>query len=443
MTVDEIFSSESEHLYFRLVAARNALNAADDTETVQVLNNILDETLNNLTAIGTPEEISKAEEIVVRKSNKTVKDYLTSKRFSMIAMGIGLGAAAISLLVLCIILLGSNSEFKDKIKPIITIVLVGGGITAAALFVSSFMKKKMAEAREALQGKIVIGYRLDNETKSRSQSAKSSGKKESHGGRAKVVRNYGGILKLVIPLALIAVIGIVIYNNRDKIVTSAKEILYKTGLYDPSPAYSRERHDELRTTLLNTKKEIFYNEAEKLFEAEDYLKASEVYKECGNYKDAEGMSLVAVCSNYYLLAKEALPDSMSNALTNLNMLKKPNLDMLNGNYSEQFAEIKKTKTIMFEDTEKLISQYSNYLSYVATYKNSDDKFVIKDFAIRDYYVLYINEERLGWRKVTVVNDKDGYDFKLVEKNGEEDITWYIAEDNVLKVVGEEETVLKR
>ena len=65
MTVDEIFSSESEHLYFRLIAARNALNAANDNETRQVLNEILDDTLNNLSRIGTDEEIAAAEEIVV------------------------------------------------------------------------------------------------------------------------------------------------------------------------------------------------------------------------------------------------------------------------------------------------------------------------------------------------------------------------------------------
>ena len=53
MTVDEIFSSESEHLYFRLIAARNALNAANDNETRQVLNEILDDTLNNISRIGT------------------------------------------------------------------------------------------------------------------------------------------------------------------------------------------------------------------------------------------------------------------------------------------------------------------------------------------------------------------------------------------------------
>ena len=52
MTVDEIFSSESEHLYFRLIAARNALNAANDNETRQVLNEILDDTLNNISRIG-------------------------------------------------------------------------------------------------------------------------------------------------------------------------------------------------------------------------------------------------------------------------------------------------------------------------------------------------------------------------------------------------------
>ena len=65
MTVDEIFTSESEHLYFRLIAARNALNAANDSDTIQVLNDILDETLNNIDRIGTDEEIAAAEVPIV------------------------------------------------------------------------------------------------------------------------------------------------------------------------------------------------------------------------------------------------------------------------------------------------------------------------------------------------------------------------------------------
>ena len=441
MTVDEIFSSESEHLYFRLVAARNALNAAGDSETEQVLNDILDQTLNHLERVGTQEEIAAAEQIVVRKSNKTVKDYLTSKRFSMIALGVGLAAAAISLLVLCIILFGSNSEFKDKIKPIITIVLIGGGITAASLFISSFMKKKMAEARGSLRGKTVIGCKLDA-SENKAQPAKSSGTKDARSGKAKVVRNYGGILKIIIPVAIIAVIAFLIYDNREKIVMSAKEIMYKTGLYDPAPEFSLERYDELRLKLLNGRKKVYYDKAQELYENESYLEASEMYKNCGTYQDAEAMQYVAECTEYYKNAKEALPNSMVGALTYLNKLT-PSYKMLKEKYTEQFNEIKSQRKIIFEDSERLKSQYNAYLEYVGTYKDSDEKFVITGFAIRDYNSIYINEERLGWKKLSNATDRDGYTYKVVENNGEEEITWYIALDKVLKVSSSGEKELKK
>ena len=154
MTVDEIFSSESEHLYFRLIAARNALNAATDSETVQVLNDILDETLNSISRIGTDEEIAAAEEIVVRKSNKTVKDYLNSKKFSLIATAIMAAMGLIAVLVLAIIIFGSNSS---KVKPIITVVLFSAGVIGASYFVANYMKKKMTAAKASLNGKTVIG----------------------------------------------------------------------------------------------------------------------------------------------------------------------------------------------------------------------------------------------------------------------------------------------
>ena len=142
MTVDEIFTSESEHLYFRLIAARNALNAANDSDTIQVLNDILDETLNNIDRIGTDEEIAAAEEIVVRKSNKTVKDYLSSQKFALIATAVMFTAAVGAALALLIIILGGG-DISKMIKPIITVVIIAGGIIAMAFFVAKYMKKRM------------------------------------------------------------------------------------------------------------------------------------------------------------------------------------------------------------------------------------------------------------------------------------------------------------
>ncbi|MBO4920518.1 MAG: hypothetical protein J5372_01250, partial [Lachnospiraceae bacterium] len=294
MTVDEIFSSESEHLYFRLIAARNALNAANDNETRQVLNEILDETLNNISRIGTDEEIAAAEEIVVRKSNKDVKDYLSCQKFSLIASAVAFTAIVVSVLALILIIVGANSA--SKIKAIITVVLFGGGISAMALMVVSYMKKRMATAKESLKGKTVIGARIDTgvrstatktaasyapveepkpvpmapaaptytaptaptytapatsavsapaasaapaaptytapvanntavETQSRPAPSRPAPaarpKQERTTGRRqkgpKVVHNYFGILKILVPLAIVAVLGFFVYTNWDKI----------------------------------------------------------------------------------------------------------------------------------------------------------------------------------------------------------------------------------
>ena len=496
MTVDEIFSSESEHLYFRLIAARNALNAANDNETRQVLNEILDETLNNISRIGTDEEIAAAEEIVVRKSNKDVKDYLSCQKFSLIASAVAFTAIVISVLALILIIVGANSE--SKIKAIITVVLFGGGISAMALMVVSYMKKRMATAKESLKGKTVIGARIDtgvrstatntaasyapveepkpvpaaptytapaaptytapavsanaapaaptytapaaptytapaaNNTAAETQSrpapsrpaAAARPKQERTTARKqkgpKVVHNYFGILKILVPLAVVAVLGFFVYTNWDKIYSSIKNIMYNVGLTDPAPKADVERFKELNGKLVEVKNIVYYNEAGRLFEEEKYAEAAELYNKCLTFKDSESKRVEAKNEDNYQRAIKESEVSLINTIKILNQI-----------------------TLPYKNTKALLIKYSRYTPFVNyTYENDSDRFAIKDFVFKDY-VIYIKEERLGLKKIENIVDKEGYEFEVIEKKGDEVIKWYIAEDHVLKVTSEGSKTLKR
>ncbi|MBR4145649.1 MAG: hypothetical protein IKU06_09370 [Lachnospiraceae bacterium] len=497
MTVDEIFSSESEHLYFRLIAARNALNAANDNETRQVLNEILDETLNNISRIGTDEEIAAAEEIVVRKSNKDVKDYLSCQKFSLIASAVAFTAIVVSVLALILIIVGANSA--SKIKAIITVVLFGGGISAMALMVVSYMKKRMATAKESLKGKTVIGARIDtgvrstatktaasyapveepkpvpmapaaptytapaaptytapatsavsapaasaapttptytapvaNNTAVETQSRPTAGRpataarpKTEHTAARKqkgpkVVHNYFGILKVLVPLAVVAVLGFFVYTNWDKIHSSIKNIMYNVGLTDPAPKADVERFKELNAKLVEVKNIVYYNEAGRLFEAEKYAEAAELYNKCLTFKDSESKRVEAKNEDYYKKALKESEVSLINTIKILNQISLP-----------------------YKNAKALLIKYSRYTPYVNyTYENDTDRFAIKDFVFKDY-VIYIKEERMGLKKIENLVDREGYEFEVIEQKGDEVIKWYIAEDHVLKVSDEGTKTLKR
>ena len=428
MTVDEIFSSESEHLYFRLIAARNALNAADDSDTIQVLNDILDETLNNIDRIGTDEEIAAAEEIVVRKSNKTVKEYLNCQKFSLIATAVMFVTAVGAALALLMIVIGSS----DKIKPIITVVIVAGFIITAAVFVSNYMKKRMAQAKEALKGRTVIGCRINTNTKTTSSAGtkRESSKTSSAKTKTKVVRNYFGIIKVVLVVGIIGALGFTVYTKRNDIVVSIKTIMYNIGLYDPAPEANSERFAEIRNTLINTRKGICYREAEKLFEEGKYFEAADMYNSSYGYSDdIESKILLANNCGHYAEAEKLIETSMYQARVELNKIKLP--------FSNVKVNGKGVKNV-----ELLLSQYTRHLDYIGIYGSGDDVFNIKDF-VQKNNTLYISENKLGLIKVDTECDREGYAYMVEKKYGESTTKWYIAQDHVLKVTADGEKKLKK
>ena len=100
-------------------------------------------------------------------------------------------------------------------------------------------------------------------------------------------------------------------------------------------------------------------------------------------------------------------------------------------------------TLPYKNTKSLLIRYSKYTPYVNyTYENDTDRFAIKDFVFKDY-VIYINEERMGLKRIENIVDKEGYEFEVIEKKGDTEIKWYIAEDHVLKVSAEGNKTLKR
>ncbi|MBR6474715.1 MAG: hypothetical protein IKS98_04620, partial [Lachnospiraceae bacterium] len=471
--------------------------AANDNETRQVLNEILDETLNNISRIGTDEEIAAAEEIVVRKSNKDVKDYLSCQKFSLIASAVAFTAIVVSVLALILIIVGANSD--SKIKAIITVVLFGGGISAMALMVVSYMKKRMATAKESLKGKTVIGARIDtgvrstatktaasyapveepkpvpmapaaptytapaaptytapatsavsapaasaapttptytapvaNNTAVETQSRPTAGRpataarpKTEHTAARKqkgpkVVHNYFGILKVLVPLAVVAVLGFFVYTNWDKIHSSIKNIMYNVGLTDPAPKADVERFKELNAKLVEVKNIVYYNEAGRLFEAEKYAEAAELYNKCLTFKDSESKRVEAKNEDYYKKALKESEVSLINTIKILNQISLP-----------------------YKNAKALLIKYSRYTPYVNyTYENDTDRFAIKDFVFKDY-VIYIKEERMGLKKIENLVDREGYEFEVIEQKGDEVIKWYIAEDHVLKVSDEGTKTLRR
>lgn len=443
MTVDEIFSSESEHLYFRLIAARNALNAANDSDTIQVLNDILDDTLNSIDRIGTDEEIAAAEEIVVRKSNKTVKDYLSSQKFALIATAVMFVAAVGAALALLLIILGGG-DISKMIKPIVTVVIIGGGIFAMAFLVSKYMKKRMGTAREQLNGRTVIGCNINTGNKSASvksssaavstgSSAKTAKQRESRPAsttKTKVYRNYFGVVKWVVILGVIGALAFVVFTKRADIVDSAKTIMFNIGIYDPAGEANSERFAEIRNTLINKRKGICYNEAEKLFADEKFFEAAEMYNNSYGYND-EIDSKITLANNcgHYVDAEELVKTSMYQARVELNKIKLP--------FSGVKIGGKGTKNV-----DLVLKQYTRYLDFTGVYGSGDDTFNIKDFVVKNNQV-YIVENKLGEIKISSDVDREGYEYLVEKKSGEEVTQWYIATDHVLKVTGEEEKRLKK
>lgn len=443
MTVDEIFTSESEHLYFRLIAARNALNAASDSDTIQVLNDILDETLNNIDRIGTDEEIAAAEEIVVRKSNKTVKDYLSSQKFALIATAVMFTAAVGAALALLIIILGGG-DISKMIKPIITVVIIAGGIIGMAFFVAKYMKKRMNTACEQLNGRTVIGCRINTGVKSQKSTSSSTASTSSSPAsstkqresrpvshtKTKVYRNYFGVIKVVLLLAIIAVLGFIAFSKRHEIVDSAKTIMFNIGLYDPAGDASSEKFAEIRNTLINKRKGICYNEAERLFSEEKFFEAAEMYNNSYGYND-EIDEKIRVANNcgYYVNAEELVKTSMYKARVELNKIKLP--------FSGYRIGGKGTKNV-----DLILKQYTRYLDFTGIYGSGDDAFNIMDFIVKNNAV-YILENKLGEMKIITDVDREGYEYKVEKKVGEEVTEWYITTDHVLKVTAEGEMRLKK
>ena len=95
-----------------------------------------------------------------------------------------------------------------------------------------------------------------------------------------------------------------------------------------------------------------------------------------------------------------------------------------------------------KNVDLILKQYTRYLDFTGIYGSGDDVFNIMDFIVKNNAV-YIIENKLGEMKISTDIDREGYEYKVEKKNGEEVTEWYIATDHVLKVTAEGEKRLKK
>ena len=200
--------------------------------------------------------------------------------------------------------------------------------------------------------------------------------------------------------------------------------------YDPAGDADSEKFAEIRNTLINKRKGICYNEAERLFSEEKFFEAAEMYNNSYGYNDEidEKIRIANNCG-YYVNAEELVKTSMYKARVELNKIKLP--------FSGFKIGGKGTKNV-----DLILKQYTRYLDFTGIYGSGDDVFNIMDFIVKNNAV-YIIENKLGEMKISTDIDREGYEYKVEKKNGEEVTEWYIATDHVLKVTAEGEKRLKK
>ncbi len=406
MTRDEIFSNELEYLYFRLVAARNALNETKDPDTERCLYDILTDTLDKIDRKGSEEDRAAASEIVVRKSNKYARYILTNQKVVLLstigAVLIGAGA----LLAIIMIIIGSESKLKPSL-------IIGGiaALTIAALVVIIKIKKgRMDIAREHLKGKTVIGAKINTYTSKDSDEIDFERGEKSKGESLKVAHNFKGVFVTSIVVILVLLGAFVIKNKGSDIVRSAKIIMVNIGLNPNKPDYSYEDYVELNDMLQKTHDRVCYDAAMDYAGKKNYADAYAMMKEIplkSSYLDSE-QKLKEL--NAYMKFDEAMGIAEKSLYEAASILADIPSDM--------------------DEISELVREYRSYISLRGTYSDSGNTFVIRDFVVKDGKV-YLVEDARGNLEI-VKNDRPGALCKAVEKIGNSQVSWFVFSDRVTR-----------
>lgn len=406
MTRDEIFSSELEYLYFRLVAARNALNETRDPDTEHCLYEILTQTLDKIDRKGSEEDRAAASEIVVRKSNKYARYILTNQKivlFSTIAaVLIGIGAV----LAIIMILLGS----EDKLTPSLLVGGIGAILVIAIVVVIKYKKGKMEIAREHLKGKTVIGARINTCTVKDAEESDNDRSSRSYSSSPKVVHNFKGVLITAIIIVAALIVVFVVKNKGEEIKVGAMNMMSKIGLNPDKPEYSHDNWVAINDSLQEAHDRICYSEANKLIKEKNYVEADKYLSMIpltSSYKDTETIKKDVKNHIKYEEASELSKTSLADSLAKLFELPKD-----------------------FLDVEELINKYLLYTNCKGVYENNGKKFVIKDFKDENGKIYLISED--GEMVVSQSTRPDAL-FRAKESSGGNDIMWYISETSVLRI----------
>lgn len=406
MTRDEIFSSELEYLYFRLVAARNALNETRDPDTEHCLYEILTQTLDKIDRKGSEEDRAAASEIVVRKSNKYARYILTNQKivlFSTIAaVLIGIG----TVLAIIMILLGS----EDKLTPSLLVGGIGAILVIAIVVVVKYKKGKMEIAREHLKGKTVIGARINTCTVKDAEDSDNDRSSRSYSSSPKVVHNFKGVLVTAIIIVAALIVVFVVKNKGEEIKVGAMNLMSKIGLNPDKPEYSHDNWVAINDSLQEAHDRICYSEANKLIKEKNYVGADKYLSMIpltSSYKDTEVIKKDVKNHIKYEEASELSKTSLVDSLAKLFELPKD-----------------------FLDVEELINKYLLYTNCKGVYDNNGKKFVIKDFKEKNGKIYLISED--GEMVVSQSTRPDAL-FRAKESSGGNDIMWYISETSVLRI----------
>jgi len=407
MTRDEIFSNELEYLYFRLVAARNALNEAKDPETEHCLYDILTQTLDKIDRKGSEEDRNHAAEIVVRKNNKYARYILNNQKLVLCAT---IGAALIALgaiFSIIMILMGSES----KLKPSLIVGGVAAVIIAALVIIVKLKKKNMDIAREHLKGKTVIGARINTLTSKEMAERASDNSRNSDSNQPKVVYNFKTIIIAAVAVLVLVIGFFVVKNNGSDILLQAKKIMAAVGLNPDAPDASPERFMQLTNQLEQAHDKLCYDRAISLISDE-------------KYDDAKELLAMIPANHHYEDAERQLSDIDSLIKYNDAMSKKSK------SLTETVVALSNVP-ISYKDTEELLSTYRDYLACKGTYELDGSVFVITDFIIKDDGQMYLIEESLGEIIVTE-SERRGPLFKAIENPKGKEVWWFVSDYRAIR-----------
>ena len=441
MTESEIFTDESEALYYRLRAIRDELERSEDEENDEVLNQMLKSTFESIEESASAEYKEKARSIVVKKNDPNVSSILFQEKMLKVESiaGIvlllgGIAGAAFSMF--------GTGSFTFGLKAVI-FLFVGIAAFVSSKFLTKFSMARMQESYKALEGKTIIGMRLkkrdfgdgDNNGSARMKAIAEEGKKKSI---------KFAVIALVI-LAILLVGGYLVFTKviqpsgkYEEAEQAFKAMKYSEAIslyneLDPSYKDVEKKKEALKyitssenefenainavnnfgtdyrpvmDELTEKKNSYYYEKGGECLTAKNYEKAAEFFSKTLGYKDADAKKEQATQYAAYYDAEKKSETSLLDALT-----------VLNGNH------------VSVLDGQNLITEYQKYVPLTGKYSLEDDTFDITGYC-RKKTQYYVKEKTRGDLPIYISDDSE-YVYMVVIADGDNEEKWYVNKDQVV------------